>query len=105
MPVPSGVSDGCLSTKRQLGHRQCNAGLFSFISLKTGDVAVENERMLKWFKFDHLPEPLKEVSSHFAELANITVALCASGPERTVALRKLLEAKDAAVRARLNPGG
>lgn len=29
---------------------------------------------------------------------------CESGPERTVALRKLLEAKDAAVRARLNPG-
>lgn len=27
------------------------------------------------------------------------------GPERTVALRKLLEAKDAAVRARLSPGG
>ncbi len=28
-----------------------------------------------------------------------------AGPERTVALRKLLEAKDAAVRAKLNPGG
>ena len=62
------------------------------------------ERMLKWFKFDHLPEHLKEVSSHFAELAHMTVSLCEPGPERTVALRKLLEAKDAAVRAKLNPG-
>jgi hypothetical protein len=62
------------------------------------------ERMLKWFKFDHLPEHLKEVSSYFAELANMTVSLCEPGPERTVALRKLLEAKDAAVRARLHPG-
>ena len=64
-----------------------------------------DDRMLKWFKFDHLPEPLKEVSSHFSELAHMTASLCEPGPERTVALRKLLEAKDAAVRAKLNPGG
>lgn len=61
--------------------------------------------MLKWFKFDHLPEPLKEVSAHFSELARTICFLCEPGPERTVALRKLLEAKDAAVRAKLNPGG
>jgi len=64
-----------------------------------------DERMLKWFKFDHLPESPKEVSSHFAELAHMTCSLCEPGPERTVAMRKLLEAKDAAVRAKLNPGG
>lgn len=63
------------------------------------------ERMLKWFKFDHLPEPLKEVSFHFAEVAHTVCMLCEPGPERTVALRKLLEAKDAAVRAKLHPGG
>lgn len=66
---------------------------------------MDEDRMLKWFKFDHLPEHLKEVSSHFAEVARITCMLCEPGPERTVALRKLLEAKDAAVRAKLNPGG
>lgn len=63
------------------------------------------ERMLKWFEYAHLPETLQTVSKPFGELA---VALCESvepGPERTVALRKLLEAKDAAVRAKLNPGG
>lgn len=63
------------------------------------------ERMLKWFAFDHLPEPLKEVSFHFSGLAHDVCRLVEPGPERTVALRKLLEAKDAAVRARLNPGG
>jgi hypothetical protein len=63
------------------------------------------ERMLKWFAYEHLPDSLKAVSRPFSELADVVIALCDSGPERTMALRKLLEAKDAAVRARLHPGG
>ena len=63
------------------------------------------ERMLKWFAYEHLPDSLKAVSRPFSELADVVIALCEPGPERTVALRKLLEAKDAAVRARLHPGG
>ena len=35
----------------------------------------------------------------FAQLAEQVVALVPAGPERTVSLRKLLETKDAAVRA------
>lgn len=62
------------------------------------------ERMLKWFAFDHLPQNLKEVSSPFSDLATKVCEITEPGPERTVALRKLLEAKDAAVRARLHPG-
>lgn len=62
------------------------------------------ERMLKWFEFSHLPEHLQEVSRPFGELAVKVCEAVAAGPERTVALRKLLEAKDAAVRAKLNPG-
>ena len=62
------------------------------------------ERMLKWFEYSHLPEHLQAVSKPFGELANQLVEAIESGPERTVALRKLLEAKDAAVRAKLNPG-
>lgn len=64
-----------------------------------------NERMLKWFEFEHLPEHLQAVSKPFGELAAAIVENIQCGPERTVALRKLLEAKDAAVRAELNPGG
>jgi hypothetical protein len=63
------------------------------------------ERMLKWFEFEHLPEHLQDVSSAFCYLAHGVCETVAPGPERTVALRKLLEAKDAAVRAKLNPGG
>lgn len=62
------------------------------------------ERMLKWFEYKHLPPHLQEVSKPFGELAEMLVKDVDSGPERTVALRKLLEAKDAAVRAKLNPG-
>lgn len=64
-----------------------------------------NERMLKWFEYGHLPEHLKVVSAPFGDLAQKITTEIEPGPERTVALRKLLEAKDAAVRARLNPGG
>ena len=63
------------------------------------------ERMLKWFAYSHLPDHLQEVSKPFSDLAAILVDTVSPGPERTVALRKLLEAKDAAVRAKLNPGG
>lgn len=64
------------------------------------------ERMMRWFEWAHLPnEGLREVSSHFAELAHTICSLLDPGPERTVALRKLLEAKDAAVRAKVHPGG
>lgn len=65
---------------------------------------VVEERMMKWFEFSHLPEHLQSVSKPFGELASKIVETVESGPERTVSLRKLLEAKDAAVRAKLNPG-
>lgn len=63
------------------------------------------ERMLKWFEYKHLPEHLQDVSKPFGDLAYLLCETVEGGPERTVALRKLLEAKDAAVRAKLNPGG
>lgn len=63
------------------------------------------ERMLQFFKHDHLPPHLAEVSKPFCDLAHQVVATLPSNPERTVALRKLLEAKDCAVRALLSGGG
>jgi hypothetical protein len=58
------------------------------------------ERMLKLFAYAHLErEDLLTVSRHFHEMAHRLVELVPAGPERTVSLRKLLEAKDAAVRA------
>jgi len=63
------------------------------------------DRMLKWFAYQHLPEKFQAVSRPFGELALWIDGNIEAGPERTVALRKLLEAKDAAVRAVVNPGG
>lgn len=53
----------------------------------------------QFFAYEHLPQRLQAVSKPFGELAAHVVATLPRNPERTVALRKLLEAKDAAVRA------
>ena len=57
------------------------------------------EPILQFFAFHHLPEALQAVSKPYCHLAYHTVATTPRNAERTVALRKLLEAKDAAVRA------
>lgn len=67
--------------------------------------AMEEERVLKWFSYDHLPDNLQVISRPFKKLADHLCETIDKGPERTVSLRKLLEAKDAAVRAKLCPGG
>jgi hypothetical protein len=62
---------------------------------------MNHDRMMQFFVYDHLPAHLQAVSAPFCELAQLVVDTLPSNPERTVTLRKLLEAKDAAVRARL----
>lgn len=57
------------------------------------------EPMMQLFEYAHLKPELKEVSANFANLATVIVNTLPRNPERTVALRKLLEAKDCAVRA------
>lgn len=72
------------------------------------------EHIMQFFAYEHLPPHLQEVSKPFGDLARLIVGEeramppgtstqfpIPRNPERTVALRKLLEAKDAAVRARL----
>lgn len=58
--------------------------------------------ILRYFAFAHLPEHLQAVSAPFADLAHRLVESLPPGPETSVALRKLLESKDAAVRAALD---
>ena len=64
------------------------------------DALAQQEPILKFFAYQHLPPKLQSVSSSFASLA-ITIMSLPRSAERTVALRKLLESKDAAVRAAL----
>ena len=69
------------------------------------DAEVVADRMCKWFEYKQLPEHLQVISKPFGQLAEFVCENIKSGPERTVALRKLLEAKDAAVRSMVHPGG
>ena len=59
------------------------------------------EHIMQFFAYSHLPHNLQAVSRPFGNLAELIVDVLPRNPERTVALRKLLEAKDAAVRAYL----
>lgn len=58
--------------------------------------------LLRYFTFAHLPPHLQVISRPCAELADAMVDAIADGPELTAGLRKLLEAKDAFVRAALD---
>ena len=57
------------------------------------------EPIMQWFEYKHLPERLQGFSKPFCDLAEQMVETLPRCAERTVALRKLLEGKDAAVRA------
>jgi hypothetical protein len=58
-----------------------------------------SDPLLQFFEYGHLPSHLAIVSKPFGELAENLVETLPRNTERTVALRKLLEAKDCAVRA------
>lgn len=69
---------------------------------KTGGETPEpQEYLLQFFVYEHLPSHLQEISAPFSYLAHGIVEKLPRNPERTTALRKLLEAKDCAVRAQL----
>ena len=55
--------------------------------------------ILQFFAYEHLPPALRDVSAPFGQMAQSIVDVLPRNPERTVSLRKLLESKDAAVRA------
>lgn len=59
------------------------------------------EPILQFFGYAHLKPELQVVSKPFHDTAQSIMNMLPRNPERTVALRKLLEAKDAAVRAAL----
>ncbi len=105
--ISSGMGD-CLSTSvlrmasvvggRTAG-RLLNVVMGGLLCNNNGDSVVMNEEpILQFFRYEHLPELLQEVSKPFCELTEKIMMLPQSA-ERTVALRKLLESKDAAVRA------
>jgi hypothetical protein len=57
--------------------------------------------IMKYFAYEHLPERLQDVSRPVGELARQMEDALPDGPEKSAGLRKLLEAKDCFVRAKL----
>lgn len=62
---------------------------------------AQPEPIMQFFEYAHLPPHLASISALFSELANNIIQTLPRNAERSTALRKLLESKDAAVRARL----
>jgi hypothetical protein len=60
---------------------------------------LTTDPILRYFHYSHLPTVLQAASKPFCDLARHIVETLPRNAERTVALRKLLEAKDAGVRA------
>lgn len=62
---------------------------------------LAEDPILRFFHYRHLPFVLQVRSQPFADLAHLLVKSTPRNAERTVCLRKLLEAKDCAIRAAL----
>jgi hypothetical protein len=58
--------------------------------------------ILGFFAYEHLPRKLQAISQPFGELAETIASALPRNAETSTALRKLLESKDAAVRAALD---
>ena len=71
-------------------------------SLAAGDGTISQEPyLLRFFEYKHLPDFLQAVSQPFHSMAVFLTQL-PDNPEKSTAFRKLLEAKDCAVRAMLD---
>lgn len=85
-----------------------HAGLRLLIAEEAPDplpAAVAAERMMRHFTWSDEPPAYAAVARWFRDLAGQLCLALAAGPERTAALRKLLEGRDAALRAAAHPGG
>lgn len=63
------------------------------------NVELKDNALMKYFAYEHLPEHLQVISKPFGELAKELAEKMGNNAEGVTALRKLLEAKDCAVRS------
>lgn len=59
------------------------------------------EAVTRFFEYEHLPDSLREVAYTFWSVKNEMLSILDDDPELTAGLRKLLEAKDCFVRAKV----
>lgn len=62
---------------------------------------MSDNPIMKFFEYSHLPTHLQEVSKPIGDLAMELDNSLPDGAEKSAGLRKLLEAKDCFVRARI----
>jgi hypothetical protein len=67
-------------------------------AVRAEDRHPATQEKARWFDFDHLPSDQRQVSVEFARMAQTLIARLLDGPQLTIALQKLLDSKDAAVR-------
>lgn len=113
---PKCAADGHASPWRVGACPACNKSFFDKMDELNSTIRKRvkmEEPILQFFTYEHLPPHLRSISKPFCDLAHAIVlgdncpesGNVSIGPpfprnaERSVALRKLLEAKDAAVRA------
>jgi len=71
------------------------------MDLERNQLMSEESEIIKFFRYDHLPERLQSVSKRFYDLAVWMDVILPKNKETDMALRKLLECKDCAVRSTL----
>jgi hypothetical protein len=69
------------------------------VGLKANQELAAQYPILQYFKYTHLPTDLQKISAPFCTLAWRMARNLPRNAETSVALRKLLESKDAAVRS------
>ena len=57
------------------------------------------QQLVRYFAYAHLADPLRPIAMIYCSAARDLVSSLPDGPELTVALRKLVESKDCAIRA------
>ncbi len=72
------------------------------MGLRQNQELVARYPVLQFFVYNHLPEELQDISKSFNVVAWRMAKKLPDNEETRVALRKLLEAKDAAVRSMLS---
>lgn len=84
-------------------HYPCKPDIFekTYEPLPSGKHQQSKSDILKYFTYAHLPDALKEVSKPLSEIANMLDESLPDCAEKSAGLRKLLEAKDCFVRARM----
>lgn len=58
-----------------------------------------DEPLLQFFEYSDLPADRQVISQPFAALAHQIASVLPRNPERTTAIRRILEARDCAIRA------